>query len=52
MPTTRTCPHGSSIYNHAQVNADGITACCGAHSSIFTDDGSEYCKCCFGSVGF
>lgn len=33
------------------VNAEGITSCCGAYTSIFIDDGMEYCKECFETVG-
>lgn len=45
-----TCPHGYEPTNETTVNDDGITACCQAYTSIFTDDGVEYCKCCYGAV--
>lgn len=32
------------------VNADGITNCCGAYTSIFIDDQTEYCKCCYETI--
>jgi hypothetical protein len=44
------CSHGSSCYDTTVVDDDGFTACCGAYTSIFADDGVEYCKCCYGSV--
>lgn len=28
------------------VANDGTTTCCGAYTTIFIDDGTEYCKCC------
>ena len=28
------------------VTYDGTTRCCGAYTTIFIDDGTEYCKCC------
>lgn len=48
--TPTACVHGYSATDETSVDEDGRTACCGAFSSIFADDGSEYCKCCFGSV--
>lgn len=44
------CRHGFTSANTTVVDQDGITVCCAAYSSIFIDDGSEYCKCCYGSV--
>lgn len=32
------------------VKADGTTTCCGAYTSIFIDDGVEYCKACYREV--
>lgn len=29
---------------------EGTTTCCGAYTSIFEDDGVEYCKACFDAV--
>jgi hypothetical protein len=46
------CEHGHGSLGEATVNADGITSCCGVYTSIFTDDGSEYCRCCYGTVYF
>lgn len=45
------CEHGHSCYDVSTFDAEGITACCGAYYSVFSDDGSLYCKCCYGSVG-
>ena len=32
------------------VRADGTTTCCGAYSTIYVDDGVEYCKACYQPV--
>ncbi len=32
------------------VRADGTTTCCDAYTSIFLDDGVEYCKACYRDV--
>lgn len=32
------------------VTDRGITTCCDAMTTIFIDDGSEYCKCCYRTV--
>ena len=32
------------------ISNAGITTCCGAYTSIFIDDGVEYCKCCYRGV--
>jgi hypothetical protein len=32
------------------VANDGTTTCCGAYTTIFIDDGTEYCKCCQNDV--
>jgi hypothetical protein len=32
------------------VDSDGRTSCCGAYTSIFIDDGIEYCKGCYVAV--
>lgn len=35
------------------VRKDGTTTCCDAYSTVFTDDGIEYCKGCGNDiVGF
>lgn len=44
------CPHGHDENTLTPLGDDGITLCCDAYSSIFTDDGTEYCKCCYGTV--
>lgn len=44
------CEHGHTCYTQASVDADGRSSCCGAFTSIHMDDGSEYCKCCYGSI--
>lgn len=44
------CTHGYEPDTETVVDGDGRTACCGAYTSIFIDDGTEYCKCCYGSV--
>lgn len=47
-----TCQHGIDIDSPGDVlvGEDGTTSCCGAYSTIFTDDGSEYRKCCYRTV--
>lgn len=45
-----TCQHGYDESTQTTIDDDGITACCAAYSSIFMDDGTEYCKCCYGAV--
>ena len=50
MSQLNNCPHGRTPYDETVVDDAGITACCAAYSSIFADDGTEYCKCCFGAV--
>jgi hypothetical protein len=53
MPTPKAddkCEHGHTCYNVSTFDAEGVTACCGAFYSVFSDDGSLYCKCCYGSV--
>ena len=32
------------------VRRDGTTTCCDAFTSIFVDDGLEYCKACFRDI--
>lgn len=34
----------------AALNEKGRTSCCGAYTSISTDDGVEYCKNCYEAV--
>ena len=34
-------------YAPSLVDQDGRTSCCGAYTSIFMDDGVEYCKACY-----
>lgn len=46
------CPHGSDVHQATTRRADDRSVCCGAYTSIFTDDGTEYCKCCFAEVRF
>lgn len=41
------------VHNHEApviVNKDFTTTCCGAYTTIFIDDGMEYCKCCYRNV--
>ncbi len=47
-----TCSHGYTPEQVAGVDDDGRTSCCGAYTSIHMDDGVEYCKCCYGEVGY
>ena len=39
-----------SVVRRVLVREDGRTTCCEAFTSIFIDDGLEYCKACFESV--
>ena len=32
------------------IRDDGTTTCCNAYTSIFMDDGVEYCKACFSDI--
>jgi hypothetical protein len=36
--------------NLPTVNKDGVTSCCDCYTSIFIDDGVEYCKGCYEEV--
>jgi hypothetical protein len=46
-----TCSHGSDENQLVQADYDSDkTLCCGAFTSFHIDDGSEYCKCCYGTV--
>lgn len=49
---TTKCVHGIVTADHAttRITAEGKTICCDAFTSIFIDDGTEYCKCCFNAV--
>ena len=44
-----TCTHWQTV-KFTTVDNDDITICCNAHTSIFLDDGTEYCKCCYATV--
>lgn len=48
--STTDCPHGHDSDVDVAVDSDGRTSCCGAFSTIFIDDGIEYCKCCYAEV--
>lgn len=50
---SKPCPHGFETADNTGdviVKPDGTTTCCGAFTSIFMDDESEYCKCCYRTV--
>jgi len=50
MYTSR-CPHGNTVRTEVVLDSDNErTVCCGAFTSVFMDDQSLYCKCCFGAV--
>lgn len=36
--------------NYTIVRADGTTTCCDAFTTIYVDDGVEYCKACYEPV--
>lgn len=44
------CPHGYTEVSFTTVDDEGWTACCGDQYSVFTDDGTRYCKCCYATV--
>ena len=47
MTSQPRCRHGRHLSDWSTFDmATERSACCGAAVTVFTDDGSWYCKCC------